>query len=63
GILGEPIGTAILAYFILGEIVTVPQWVGGLVIIAGIYLFIRYNQPAKGVSQGEQAPPTPKKLA
>ncbi|GED28071.1 membrane protein [Brevibacillus agri] len=63
GILGEPIGTAILAYFILGEVVTVPQWVGGLIIIAGIYLFIRYNQPAKGVSQGEQAPPTPKKLA
>ncbi|RNB56843.1 DMT family transporter [Brevibacillus gelatini] len=63
GILGEPIGTAILAYFILGEVVTVPQWVGGLIIIAGIYVFIRYNQPAKGVSQGEQAPPTPKKLA
>ncbi|MGN7471048.1 DMT family transporter [Brevibacillus sp. SAFN-007a] len=63
GILGEPIGTAILAYFILGEVVTVPQWVGGLIIIGGIYLFIRYNQPAKGVSPGEQAPPTPKKLA
>lgn len=63
GILGEPIGTAILAYFILGEVVTPPQWIGGLIIIAGIYLFIRYNQPAKGVSTVEQSTSTPEKLA
>lgn len=63
GILGEPIGTAILAYFILGEVVTVPQWIGGLIIIAGIYVFIRFNQPAKGVSTVEQATGEPKKLA
>lgn len=63
GILGEPIGTAILAYFILGEVVTPPQWIGGLIIIAGIYLFIRYNQPAKGVSSVEQSTTTPEKLA
>ncbi len=63
GILGEPIGTAILAYFILGEVVTPPQWIGGLIIIAGIYVFIRFNQPAKGVSSIEQATGEPKKLA
>ncbi|TKI56810.1 DMT family transporter [Brevibacillus antibioticus] len=63
GILGEPIGTAILAYFILGEVVTPPQWIGGLIIIAGIYVFIRFNQSAKGVSSIEQATGEPKKLA
>ncbi|WP_041749296.1 DMT family transporter [Brevibacillus brevis] len=63
GILGEPIGTAILAYFILGEVVTPPQWIGGLIIIAGIYVFIRFNQPAKGVSSIEQATGEAQKLA
>lgn len=47
-ILGEPIGTAILAYFILGEIVTLPQYIGGAIILAGIYLFIRFNSTSKG---------------
>ncbi|WP_139491691.1 DMT family transporter [Brevibacillus dissolubilis] len=53
GILGEPIGTAILAYLIFGELVTVPQWIGGAVILFGIYLFIRYNKvqaTAKGAA-------------
>lgn len=65
GILGEPIGTAILAYFILGETVTLSQWIGGLIIIAGIYLFIRYNQAsAKGVTPVEsKATAAPEKLA
>ncbi|MFP3388580.1 DMT family transporter [Brevibacillus sp. SIMBA_040] len=65
GILGEPIGTAILAYFILGEVVTLPQWIGGLIIIAGIYLFIRYNQNPKGVNsvESESAATSPEKLA
>lgn len=59
GILGEPVGTAILAYIILGETVTLPQWIGGLIILGGIYLFIRFNQPsAKGVSPGEPASAT-----
>lgn len=63
GILGEPVGTAILAYFILGEVVTLPQYVGGLIILAGIYLFIRYNQPVKGVETSEPTAASPKKLA
>ncbi|AMA73959.1 DMT family transporter [Aneurinibacillus thermoaerophilus] len=44
-ILGEPIGAAILAYFILGEKITAAQLIGTAVIISGIYLFMRYNQP------------------
>ncbi|MFY0542942.1 DMT family transporter [Brevibacillus sp. H7] len=63
GILGEPVGTAILAYFILGEVVTMPQWIGGLIILAGVYLFLRYNQPVKGVKPHESVTVSPEKLA
>ncbi|MDA5108286.1 DMT family transporter [Brevibacillus thermoruber] len=62
GILGEPVGTAILAYIILGEVITLPQWVGGLIILAGIYLFIRCNT-AKGVESREATAVPPEKLA
>jgi drug/metabolite transporter (DMT)-like permease len=54
-ILGEPVGTAILAYFILGEVLNLPQWIGGGVIMLGIFLFIRYNNPQKGVGTNESA--------
>ncbi|MCA0170620.1 DMT family transporter [Bacillus sp. RAR_GA_16] len=40
-ILFEPIGASILAYFILGETLHVMQWIGGGIIITGLYLFIR----------------------
>lgn len=44
-ILLEPVGASILAYFVLGEILSVTQWMGGVVIILGIYLFIhQYEQ-------------------
>lgn len=36
----EPIGASILAYFILGEIVTSMQWLGGSIVIFGLFLFI-----------------------
>lgn len=39
-ILGEPIGSTILAYFILGEDVHLAQWIGGGVILLGIYVFL-----------------------
>jgi drug/metabolite transporter (DMT)-like permease len=39
--LGEPIGSAILALFILGEIPTVFTLFGGALILAGIYLASR----------------------
>ncbi len=36
----EPIGASILAYFILGEIITDSQWLGGFIVIFGLFLFI-----------------------
>lgn len=36
----EPIGASILAYFILGEVVTPMQWLGGSIVIFGLFLFI-----------------------
>src|SRR5699024_12763537 len=36
----EPICASILAYFILGEVVTASQWLGGTVVIFGLFLFI-----------------------
>ncbi|MDQ0482190.1 DMT family transporter [Guptibacillus hwajinpoensis] len=40
-ILFEPIGASVLAYFILGETLHTMQWIGGGIILAGLYLFIR----------------------
>ncbi|ASN07095.1 DMT family transporter [Virgibacillus necropolis] len=36
----EPIGATLLAYFILGETVTWAQWLGGTVVLFGLFLFI-----------------------
>src|SRR5690625_1000916 len=36
----EPIGATLLAYYILGEIVTPSQWLGGTIVIFGLFLFI-----------------------
>ncbi|WP_240762197.1 DMT family transporter [Paenibacillus thalictri] len=40
-VLGEPIGAALLAYWLLGETVQPFQIVSGIVLIAGVWLFIR----------------------
>jgi drug/metabolite transporter (DMT)-like permease len=40
-ILGEPIGSTILAYFILGEGLTVWKIVGGISIFAGIFVALK----------------------
>ncbi|WP_017187284.1 DMT family transporter [Alkalibacillus haloalkaliphilus] len=40
GVLFEPIGASIMAYFILGEIVTWSQFLGGSIVIIGLMLFI-----------------------
>ncbi|MBB5181955.1 drug/metabolite transporter (DMT)-like permease [Planomicrobium koreense] len=39
-ILFEPVGAAILAYFILGELLSASQIIGGSVVLAGIILFV-----------------------
>ena len=51
-LLGEPIGSTIMAYFILNEAVTVPTLLGGALILVGIYLAARGElQPAATLSE------------
>ncbi|UFJ41536.1 DMT family transporter [Brevibacillus humidisoli] len=57
-ILGEPVGTAILAYLILDEVVTIPQYIGGGIILLGIYLFMRWNTMIKEEKTDEQISPS-----
>jgi drug/metabolite transporter (DMT)-like permease len=49
--LGEPIGSAILAFLILHESPTAFTLLGGLLILAGIYLSGRANQRIGAVKQ------------
>lgn len=39
-ILFEPVGAAILAYFLLGEIIQPLQWIGGILILTGIGTYL-----------------------
>jgi drug/metabolite transporter (DMT)-like permease len=45
--LGEPIGSAILAFFLLKETPTVAVIVGGILILIGIYLASRHSNGTK----------------
>ncbi|MDL4840147.1 DMT family transporter [Aquibacillus rhizosphaerae] len=40
GIVFEPVGASILAYIVLGEQITWTQWLGGTIVIFGLFLFI-----------------------
>lgn len=40
-ILGEPVGSTILAYYLLGESVNFLQGIAGLLLLAGVWLFMR----------------------
>lgn len=40
GIVFEPVGASILAYFILHERITWAQWLGGTIVVFGLFLFI-----------------------
>jgi drug/metabolite transporter (DMT)-like permease len=40
-ILGEPIGSTILAYFILGEGLTILKVIGGVLIFTGILIALK----------------------
>ncbi len=40
-LLGEPVGTVILAFFLLKETPSMPEIVGGIIILSGIYLVSR----------------------
>ena len=39
GVLGEPVGTCILAWLVLGEGIETRQWVGMLIILIGLSLY------------------------
>jgi drug/metabolite transporter (DMT)-like permease len=47
GTLGEPVGSTILAYFILNEIPTLAKLGGGALILAGIYISSRAESVAE----------------
>ncbi|MBP1971449.1 drug/metabolite transporter (DMT)-like permease [Virgibacillus natechei] len=50
GIVLEPVGASILAYFVLGEVVTWPQLLGGTIVIFGLLLFIVSTSRKKKVT-------------
>ena len=39
GILGEPVGTIILAFLIFGESIVLQQWLGMLCILGGLWIY------------------------
>jgi drug/metabolite transporter (DMT)-like permease len=43
-VLGEPVGATLLAYLLLGEHLSMTQAFAGLVIIAGVWYFLRHNK-------------------
>ncbi len=54
-LIGQPVVTALLAIPLLGEALRTEQWLGGIVVLAGIYLVHRSRagiQPAELVSTG-----------
>ena len=46
-ILGEPVGTCILAYFIFGDVVSLQQFAGICVILTGLAIYFLYPALAK----------------
>ena len=42
-ILGEPVGATILAYWIFGEAPGLWQTLGGLLILVGVYAFVKWR--------------------
>jgi drug/metabolite transporter (DMT)-like permease len=40
-LIGQPVVTALLAFPLLGEALRTQQWIGGLVVLLGIYLVHR----------------------
>lgn len=50
-ILGESVGASILAYFIFHEILLWYQWVGGILILTGIYTAAVHEAPKKSMNE------------
>ncbi|MFP7732584.1 DMT family transporter [Priestia aryabhattai] len=56
-ILGEPIGAIVLAYFLLGEMTTASQIVGGMIVMISVMVFLKYKaaEPEKVVALQEKS--------
>ncbi|MGZ4111146.1 MAG: DMT family transporter [Tumebacillaceae bacterium] len=54
-ILGEPIGATLLAFLLLGEAVSTAQWIGGAIIMSGIWLFLSLSRQ-KSTGEMETVP-------
>ena len=48
-LIGQPVVTTLLAIPLLGEALRTEQWLGGLVVLAGIYLVHRSREGSKAV--------------
>lgn len=53
-ILFEPVGASILAYFILNEVLTLSQWLGGIIVLFGLFLFIWMNSSKEKLSKATE---------
>lgn len=53
-ILGEPVGATLLAYLFLGESLTLSQWSGGAIVLAGLYYFLQNTR-----KQNKRTTPAP----
>src|SRR5699024_12656553 len=50
GIVFDPVGASLLAYIILGEQITLSQWLGGTIVISGLFLFIMSTRKKANVT-------------
>src|SRR5690625_742797 len=55
GVIFEPVGATILAYFILSEKISPSQWLGGSIVIIGLFLFIMGTRRKQVVTISEKA--------
>ncbi|WP_246625020.1 DMT family transporter [Fictibacillus nanhaiensis] len=53
-ILGEPVGATLLAYLFLSEALTATQWIGGAIVLSGLYYFLQNTRKQK-----KDKPPAP----
>jgi len=60
-VLGEPLGSTVLAFFLLGEAITGIQIGAGCLLLFGIWLFIR-SQGRKGKDEMVATPAVPAPL-
>jgi len=47
-VLGEPVGATALAFAILGEVPTISQIGGGILVLVGIFVAFRKSKPQMG---------------